>query len=421
MAYVGNQPLLAAAMAPYGVAAVAGQTYFPVPGGVVPGLNIVAVGGAMLSPGDFDDSDGLGINIAAAYPTGVASGTQLQVYAMSYNTSYVPVQGQMAGFRNVFINGNFDFWQRGTSLAAGTGTRYCADRWSTTATGSTVAPSQQAFALGQTAVPGEPTYFHRSVVVTAAGAGNLAVSAQVVEGVRTFAGQSAILSFWAKADASKNIAVEFAQGFGTGGSPSAGVTGIGVTTCALTTNWQRFRVPVTVPSIAGKTLGTNGDDTFGVNFWFDAGSSFNSRTNSLGQQSGTFDIAQAQFEAGSVATQFEMRPRATELVLCQRYFWRINATIDTFYATGLVQNNGTTASVYWKLPQTMRTVPTINSTGTLHIFDGSNVQTMSGVALAHHTVDVAGGDYTLSAALSTNRPAVAIARAGAIIDHSAEL
>jgi hypothetical protein len=93
------------------------------------------------------------------------------------------------------------------------------------------------------------------------------------------------------------MAVEFLQSFGTGGSPSATVTAIGVTTCALTTAWQKFTIPVSIPSISGKTLGTNNDDFLGVMFWMDAGSSFNARTNSLGQQSGTFDIAQVQFEA----------------------------------------------------------------------------------------------------------------------------
>src|SRR5213595_337800 len=215
MTYRGNQPLLAVAMAPYAVAANAGQAYFPVPGGVVPGLNIVAVGGALLSLGDFDDSDGLGILLTVP----LAAGTQFQLYAMGYNTGYVPVGGQLAPFRNKLINGNFDVWQRGTSLSAGTGQRFLADRFNTYSVGSTVAPSQQAFALGQTAVPGEPTYFHRAVVASSAGAGNQALFAQNIEGVRTLAGQNAVLSFWAKVDATKNIAVEFVQNFGTGGSP----------------------------------------------------------------------------------------------------------------------------------------------------------------------------------------------------------
>ena len=224
-------------------------------------------------------------------------------------------------FRNKLINGNFDIWQRGTSQAA---TGYGSDdRWRNDNIGSTKTHSQQAFALGQTDVPGNPVYFSRTQVVSSvAGASNYVVKSQRVEDVRTFAGQTVTFSFWAKADASKNIAVEFVQLFGSGGSPSSAVTGIGVTTCALTTSWKKFIVTASIPSISGKVLGTNNDSSFAPHFWFDAGSSNNSRTNSLGQQSGTFDIAQVQLEVGSQATAFEQRPIGTELALCQRYYQR---------------------------------------------------------------------------------------------------
>jgi hypothetical protein len=231
-------------------------------------------------------------------------------------------------FRDKIINGNFDIWQRGTSLSAAASSRYLADRWKTDAIGTTVAPSQQAFTLGQTAVPGEPTSFHRAVVASSAGASNYANFQQLIEGVRTFAGQTVTLSFWAKADAAKNIAVELAQIFGGGGSPSSPVFGIGAQLCALTTSWKQFKLPVTIPSIAGKTLGTDGTDNLALLFWLDAGSSFNARTATLGQQSGTFDIAQVRLEVGTVATPFEPRPPQVELALCQRYFFSTYAAGD---------------------------------------------------------------------------------------------
>ena len=240
-----------------------------------------------------------------------------------------PVQS----FRNKFINGNFDHWQRGTSNTSIANGQYLADRWTNSRVGTTANISRQSFTLGQTDVPGEPTYFQRTVTTSSAGAGNYFLLSQPVESVRTLAGQTATLSFWAKADASKNIAVEFPQNFGTGGSPSTQVNTFGAT-CALTTSWQKFTVTVNIPSISGKTLGSDNNDFLGIYFWFDAGSNFNSRTNSLGQQSGTFDIAQVQLEAGSVATPFEIRPLGVELSLCQRYYQRIPvnayATSSTF-------------------------------------------------------------------------------------------
>ncbi len=267
-------------------------------------------------------------------------------------------------FKNKIINGNFDWWQRGTSRAAGVGQFYIADRWRDNSNGTTVAASQQAFAAGQTAVPGEPAFFHRSVVASIAGAGNFAVLQQVVESVRTLAGQNAALSFWAKADASKNMAVEMSQNFGTGGSPSTGVN-FGVTTCALTVNWQKFTIPLSVPSISGKTLGTGANDGLQVGFWFDAGSTYNSDSNSLGQQSGTFDIAQVQLEYGTAVTAFEQRPPETELALCQRYCFSTGPiAYGGAFALGH-QINATSAIAMFNTPVTMRAQPTLSFIGTI--------------------------------------------------------
>jgi len=259
--------------------------------------------------------------------------------------------GPLAGFRNRIINGNFDFWQRGTSF---TGNEYGADRWIHGRGGTTHTATRQPFTLGQTDVPGEPTYFCSTVVSSVAGAGNFAALAQRIEDVRTFAGQQVTVSFWAKVDATKNIAVELFQQFGTGGSPSAAVTAIGTTKVSIGTSWQKVTVTATVPSISGKTLGTDGNHCLGMQIWFDAGSDSNARTDSLGQQSGTFEIAQVQLEPGTVATPFERRSYGQELALCQRYY----STRPTVYFLiyGLAAN-AFAAPV--SFPTEMRASPTV--------------------------------------------------------------
>jgi hypothetical protein len=245
--------------------------------------------------------------------------------------------GPLAGMRNAIINGNFDIWQRGTSF---TGSEYGADRWRHRRNGTTHTATRQAFTAGQTDVPGEPTYFCRTVVSSVAGAGNYARLDQQIEDVRTFAGQQVTLSFWAKADAIKNIAVTFQQYFGTGGSPSA-VVNSGVTKVSIGTSWQKVTVTATMPSIGGKTLGTDNNHSLIAIIWFDAGSDFNDRTDSLGQQSGTFDIAQVQVEPGPVATPFERRPIGTELALCQRYYEVVDAyTMSDTSSIGQPQGAG---------------------------------------------------------------------------------
>jgi hypothetical protein len=261
--------------------------------------------------------------------------------------------GPLAGFRNAIINGNFDIWQRGTSF---TGNEYGADRWVHGRVGTTHTASRQAFTLGQTAVPGEPTYFCRTVVSTVAGAGNYAFLVQKIEDVRTFAGQQVTASFWAKVDATKNISVELEQDFGTGGSPSANITTIGTTKVPIGTSWQKVTVTATVPSISGKTLGTDNNSFLQLNIWFDAGSTFNSRTNTLGQQSGTFEIAEVQLEPGLVATPLEQRPIGTELALCQRYF-EVGTSSWFGYAAG-----GTGIGAHVSYAATKRAVPTVATT-----------------------------------------------------------
>jgi hypothetical protein len=260
--------------------------------------------------------------------------------------------GPLAGFRNAIINGNFDIWQRGTSFTL---LDYGADRWIHARVGTTQTATRQSFTVGQTAVPGEPTYFCRTVVTSVAGASNFCNLIQRIEDVRTFAGQQVTISFWAKADATKNIAVDLAQSFGGGGSPSAIVVGIGVTKVSIGTSWQKVTVTANVPSISGKTLGSNNGHTLILSIFFDAGSDINARTDSLGHQSGTFDIAQVQVEAGPVATSFERRPIGTELALCQRYFW--SSSTAQGYPIGSGQAFGASAAGFVvALPVPMRSI-----------------------------------------------------------------
>jgi hypothetical protein len=257
---------------------------------------------------------------------------------------------QYTGFRNAIINGNFDIWQRGTSFNT---LAYGADRWLNWMIGSSCTMTRQNFTLGQTDVPNEPTHFCRMAVTSSAGASNNVSLMQLIEGVRRFAGQTMTVSFYAKADAAKPIAVSLLQFFGTGGSPSSSVATY-VTKTTLSTSWQKVTATVAVPSITGKTIGDNGDDRLTVAIIFDAGSALNADTNSLGQQSGTFDIAQVQVEQGSVATPFEARPIGAELALCQRYY-QTGAVGAVSYAS----SGASVQRAFANFGAQMRSVPTV--------------------------------------------------------------
>jgi hypothetical protein len=270
--------------------------------------------------------------------------------------------GQTQNFyagKNRIINGDFGIWQRGTSFTPTNGS-YTADRFVNyfDGTGSTRTYSQQAFTLGTAPVAGyESAYFLRlnqSVAGTTATYNELDTS---VEDVRTFAGQTATYSFWAKAASATTLpSIVIRQFFGSGGSPSANVDTTIATNVSLTTSWVRYSYTVSLPSIAGKTMGTN------VN------SSYLQILNGLPLNSTfTIDIWGLQLEAGSTATAFENASGSVggELDLCQRYF--IKYTSDFF---GLAYNVfQATAGVFF--PIQMRIAPTM-SNGSFSASSGSN-------------------------------------------------
>jgi microcystin-dependent protein len=306
----------------------------------------------------------------AGYDPYVYRGNALTLGGIPASGFLLSTQG--INFKNKIINGNFDIWQRGTSFTTG----YTADRWGNFSIGSTNTVSRQLFGLEQTDVPNEPTYFLRNTVTSVLGTGNAVDLQYRVESVRTLAGKTVTLSFWAKADSNKYMAIGFNQYFGSGGSPSAIVEGIGVQKIALTSIWKKYIITINVPSIAGKTIGTSSNDYLGIVFWFDAGSNFNTQSANLGQQSGTFDIAQVQLEEGSVDTSFEQRPIGLELQLCQRFFYKtfplyvypIRAATTTAGSLATVAV-GSCISIAVRFPQIMRITPTIL---TYNPFDGTS-------------------------------------------------
>jgi hypothetical protein len=285
--------------------------------------------------------------------------------------------GPLAGFRNALINGNLDIWQRGTSFTSVNG--YAVDRFRSLNTGTTGSVTRQPFTLGQTDVPGEPTYFVRTVVVSSAGPGNFSVFDQLIEDVRAFAGQQVTFSFWAKADAARSISVCLQQFFGTGTNSPSGLVIIAPTKISIGTTWQKVTVTAAMPSLSGKTIGNDNNSAIAAQVWFDAGSNYNANTGSLGHQSGTFDIAQLQFEPGPVATPFEKRPIGTEIALCQRYY----QACDYSHGGDVVAGVSVSSRGYYNTTMRVPPTPSIYGYGAL----GGAPATSAGIVLNMGTRD----------------------------------
>lgn len=89
-----------------------------------------------------------------------------------------------------------------------------------------------------------------------------------------------------------------------------------------------YSVTATLPSVTGKTVGTEKDDRVDLKLFVSAGANFNSRTGSLGIQNNTFDFWGVQVEEGAVVTPFEQKPYADELRACLRYYERLDVPIS---------------------------------------------------------------------------------------------
>lgn len=246
------------------------------------------------------------------------------------------IQGKQIpfSFRNAIINGNFDLWQRGTFFANPANNTYNADRWCVEYDGTMGdnAPTRVAFPIGQTDVPGNPTYYMNwDMDPLGPGSGStFRRLAHRIESVKTFAGKTVTLSFYAKSQyTSKTVGISFRQNFGAGGSPSAAVQGSTLATFNLTSSWQKFTLTTTIPSIAGKTLGTTHDGWLGLQFVMPLGVSL------------SIDLAQVMLCESRVALPFKYAGEdfVGEIEACQRYYEK-SFPLNTAPAT----NTGTTGA-----------------------------------------------------------------------------
>lgn len=248
--------------------------------------------------------------------------------------------GDVAG-KNKIINGAFDFWYRGASFINVNGT-YTSDRWVIARDGSTsVSGTKQIFTPGVAPVSGYESEAYMRLAGTVVSSSAFYLE-QRVEDVRTFAGQTATLSYWAKADTATTNTPLWIQNFGAGGS--AGLNGSNGSH-SITTSWQRFSVTFSIPSISGKTIGSN---------------SYLALHVIRATTSATIDIWGVQLEAGSVATPFSRAggTLAGELAACQRYFQRVTSPDNNIGAGVVNALNG--AYIFVTHKQKMRATATVS-------------------------------------------------------------
>jgi len=228
--------------------------------------------------------------------------------------------------RNLIHNGLFNVAQRGAGPWTVTNAyQYTVDRWAVRSFGAADTSTISCATLidaDRTAIGDESAKISLSnnfTGSTATGAGLYAE--QRMEDVRRLAGKTVTVSFWAKASAALKLGINMYQTTGTGGSPPLVTVLTTGAAASLTTAWARYTVSIAVPSLAGKTVGTAGDDYAHLRFWYSVGATSNVEAGNIGQQNGTIAIWGVQLEAGSTATPLEKLDPQQDLAKCQRFFY----------------------------------------------------------------------------------------------------
>jgi hypothetical protein len=311
--------------------------------------------------------------------------------------------------KNKIINADFGIWQRGTSFnPSATGFFFFADRWrSYTYSASATTASQQTFTAGTAPVAGyEGTYFGRVVSTNTFAY----FSYNGIENVRTFAGQTVTLSYWAKSASAQTLnEVQVSQYFGSTGSTAVATT---LTAPSITTSWVRYTHTFAMPSISGKTIGGGNDGIF---------------INIKGAINNALDMWGFQLEAGSTATDFVTAsggsPQA-ELAMCQRYFNRFNGGVSLYYANGM-SDSATTAYGVYSYPVTMRVVPsfaTVGAASNFSLYNAGGAITCSAVpGFTNAGVASAVIINTVASGMTAGRAVMLTAGSSTALDFSAEL
>jgi hypothetical protein len=333
----------------------------------------------------------------------------------AYASAAQPGNAFLAG-KNKIINGDFAINQRAFSSSTTTLT-YGFDRWTFDFSGGTVTYSAQTFSAGAAPMAGyEAINFARLVTASQSANSNYAGFTQRIEDVRTLAGQTATISFWAKASTgTPNIGVDIAQVFGTGGSATVLSSAVTTKVTAVSSSWTRYSLSFTIPSISGKTIGTS--SYLALFIWTSVGTTISgSGYAAVGLQNVTIDIWGVQLEAGSVATPFQTATGTLqgELAACRRYYFQT--------AGGVGNISGSSGSLHIQHPG-MRTAPSVSQSSaiTLTIWGVGDYASGGTVSLSFtNTADWSPVTVPSLAGSPTNQ-AVCVWRSGGSLQFSSEL
>lgn len=279
---------------------------------------------------------------------------------------YNAATGQWANYPGAdedgFIDGNFDSWQVGTTFSVTPTTSYTADMWrANSGPGGAATVSQVAATPG-----GEPAYmvqprryllqYQQTTASTASG-----YLGQRIEGVSRYNGKTITVSGSFSSPVAGNwiTGVWIYQSFGTGGSPSPAVSSAPQpVSWAITPTEARFSVNISVPSIAGMTLGTNGDDCVGILLNFASGATFTLRMSQL-----QIDTCNVSPSAAPTPKPFRYDGLPLTQVKVGRYLAKLCDNVANNMGTAFMQSAGVVQCPIYTNPPMRVNTPALLFTG----------------------------------------------------------
>jgi hypothetical protein len=317
------------------------------------------------------------------------------------------------GFRNRIINGDMRIDQRnaGASVTATTAAPYTLDRWLAYSTPTSKFTVQQN--AGSVTPPAGYTNYLGAVSSSAysLGTSDVFVINQNIEGFNiadlgwgTANAQTVTLSFWVRSSLTGTFGGVLRNSADTRSYPFT-------YSISSANTWEQKSI-----TIAGDTTGTwltNNGVGIRVSFGLGVGSSLSGTagawagalfqgatgaTSVVGTNGATFYITGVQLEAGSVATPFERRDYGRELMMAQRYYYRIKAAAaNSIFGSGYAPDTAN-GRQFILFPVSLRASPTaIETSGTA----GDYRITHSGGNTACNAVPVFNSADTFSAFVST--------------------
>ena len=306
------------------------------------------------------------------------SGITTPTYGGADTSEYlVPV----TQFKNRIINGAMTIDQRnaGTVTVNSSGL-YTVDRWQANQT------SAGKFSVGKSTVA--PTGFVNSYLATSLSAYSVSSTdifffQQNIEGNNiadfgwgTASAVSVTLSFWVRSSLTGTFGGCLANSAHNRSYPFS-------YTISSANTWEQKSI-----TIAGDTTGTWAtDNTTGMQVIFGLGGgstrsgtagswqaatlyTATGATSVVGTNGATFYITGVQLEVGSTATSFDYRPYGTELALCQRYCYVTGGSAYSNFFSGFF-NTTTDFQGPVVMPVTMRSSPTLTTTGSFQVISNS--------------------------------------------------